>query len=133
VQTFQPHNPAVSRAVAGEIDEFYEDEIAMRRGLAFPPFARLLRVVVRSRDREAAERGAAELAGRLAGAVGEETEVMGPSECALAIISGNHRRQVLLRSGNFRAAHAALEAALSSYRPPSRVYLEVDVDPVSVL
>lgn len=133
VQTFQPHNPAVSRAVAGEVDAFYEDEIAMRRGLAFPPFARLLRVVIRSRDRAAAERGAAELAGRLAGAVGAETEVMGPSECALAVISGNHRRQVLLRTREFRSAHAGLQAALTDYRPPARVYLEVDVDPVSVL
>jgi primosomal protein N' (replication factor Y) len=133
VQTFQPHNPAVRRAVTGEIEGFYEEEIAMRRGLAFPPFTRLLRVVVRSRSREAAERSAAELSGRLAGAVGQETEVMGPSECALAIISGNHRRQILLRTRAFRAAHAGLAAVLERYRAPSRVYLEVDVDPVSVL
>jgi primosomal protein N' (replication factor Y) (superfamily II helicase) len=146
VQTFQPHNPAVARAVSGEIEEFYADEIEMRRGLAFPPFSRLLRIVVRSKDRAAAERGAEELAGRLVAATGgavgagatgagtaRVTEVMGPSECALAVISGNHRRQVLLRTYDFRAAHRALAGVLADYRGPSRVYLEVDVDPVSVL
>jgi len=133
VQTFQPHNPAVARAVSGEIEEFYADEIEMRRGLAFPPFSRLLRIVVRSKDRAAAERGAAELAERLVAAAGAETEVMGPAECALAVISGNHRRQVLLRTDDFRAAHRALATVLAGYRVPSRVYLEVDIDPVSVL
>jgi primosomal protein N' (replication factor Y) len=58
---------------------------------------------------------------------------MGPAECALAVISGNHRRQVLLRTDDFRAAHRALATVLAGYRVPSRVYLEVDIDPVSVL
>ena len=133
VQTFQPANPAVSRAVDGRVAPFYEEEIEMRRGLGFPPFSRLLRVVVRSKDRAAAERAAAELADELQAAVDTGTEVMGPSECALAIIAGSHRRQVLLRAESFRRAHAALATVVASYRPPSRVYLEIDVDPVSVL
>jgi primosomal protein N' (replication factor Y) len=133
VQTFQPNTPAVSRAVSGEIDGFYADEIEARRGLGFPPFSRLLRVVVRSRDRGASERAARELADRLLAAVDAGTEVMGPSECALSVIAGNHRRQVLLRSTDFRRAHSALSQTISAYRPPSKVYLEVDVDPVSVL
>ena len=133
VQTFQPHNPAVSHAVQGEVEAFYREEIEMRRGLAFPPFSRLLRVVVRSREREAAERAAAELAGKLARVIGEEAEVMGPAECALAVIAGNHRRQLLIRTEGFRRTHAGLAQVLSSFRAPSRVYLEVDVDPVSVL
>ncbi|MGM0675367.1 MAG: replication restart helicase PriA, partial [Spirochaetota bacterium] len=76
VQTFQPFNPAVSYAVQGEVESFYREEIEMRRGLAFPPFSRLLRVVVRSRERAAAERAAAELAGKLSHVAGEEAEVM---------------------------------------------------------
>ncbi|MFP4011701.1 MAG: primosomal protein N' [Spirochaetaceae bacterium] len=138
VQTFQPNNTAVRRAVAGEIEGFYEEEIAIRRGLRFPPFSRLLRVVVRSRSRETAERAASEVAGNLGGALrgagcGEDTEVMGPSECALAVIAGNHRRQILVRTGSFRRAHAVLTHVLGEYRPPARAYVEVDVDPVSVL
>jgi primosomal protein N' (replication factor Y) len=60
-------------------------------------------------------------------------EVLGPAECPLSVIAGNSRTQVLLRSSDFGRLHAAARQSLRSFTPPAGVYLEVDVDPVSLL
>ena len=57
VQTMRPEHPAIMQAVRMDIEGFYRDELAVRRELQFPPFSRLLRLVVRSSRRDQAERG----------------------------------------------------------------------------
>jgi primosomal protein N' len=49
------------------------------------------------------------------------------------VIAGNSRTQVLLRAVEFKRVHAAAHHALRAFSPPAGVYLEVDVDPVSLL
>jgi primosomal protein N' len=49
------------------------------------------------------------------------------------VIAGNSRSQVLLRAAEFGPLHAAARQALRAFSPPAGVYLEVDVDPVSLL
>lgn len=142
VQTYRPTSPVLRRAVAHDAIGFYSDELAIRRELQFPPYSRLLRIVLRSKDANLARATAEELAGRLARvlelakmAPGGSllVDVLGPAECPIAFIAGNARRQILLRSNEASPARAALSAALSSWSPPSQVYLELDPDPVSLL
>jgi primosomal protein N' (replication factor Y) len=142
VQTYRPTSPVLRRAVAHDAIGFYSDELAIRRELQFPPYSRLLRIVLRSKDANLARATAEELAGRLARvlelakmAPGGSllVDVLGPAECPIAVIAGNARRQILLRSNEASPARAALSAALSSWSPPSQVYLELDPDPVSLL
>ncbi len=136
VQTYRPNSAVIIRAARHEAEGFYDDELAIRKDLGFPPFARLVRVVVRSKDQEAAFGAAADLAGRLAAtaaAEGWKMDVLGPAECPIARIAGNARVQVLLRSEEAARPRAALTAVLGSYSTPANVYLELDVDPVSLL
>jgi len=95
------------------------------------PFARLIRLVFRSASAEKSQQAAEQFARRVP--AHEGVEVLGPVECPLAVISGNARTQVLLRSQDFRKVHAATRQALNSFAAPAGVYTEVDVDPVSLL
>jgi primosomal protein N' len=40
---------------------------------------------------------------------------------------------VILRSGNFGSLHRLARETLAAYTAPSSVYVEVDVDPMSLL
>jgi len=146
VQTYRPTSPVLARAAAHDAAGFYADELAVRRELGFPPYSRLLRVVVRSKEAAAATETAAELAGRIVAATEaaatsavtadtthDKVEVLGPAECPIAVVAGNARRQVLLRSAEAGPGRAALSAALSGWKAPSGVYVEIDPDPVSLL
>jgi primosomal protein N' (replication factor Y) len=148
IQTFQPDSETIRLAAAGKLEEFYEKELEARRQLGFPPFTRLGRLVLRSRSSRKAWSAAQGLADSLAGlgsqpgqgagqqAQGGEApavEVLGPAECPLATVAGNHRVQLLLRASSLRLLHNRLKGLLQEYVAPSGVYLEVDVDPVSLL
>jgi primosomal protein N' (replication factor Y) len=65
----------------------------------------------------------------------KDADTLGPAECPIGIIAGNHRRQFILRGVSMGSLHAAAGTLLSLYEKgkDSRVYLEVDVDPVSLL
>lgn len=133
VQTYRPQSAVIRRAAAHDVDGFYREELAIRRELGFPPFARLIRVVLRSKEREAARRAAGELAAAATESAGGAVEVLGPAECPIGMIAGNARYQLILRSAEPGPARSALAGAMAATKLPSGVYAEIDPDPVSLL
>jgi len=133
IQTFRPTAPAIVMAQQGKLEEFYAAELETRRLLGFPPYSRLIRLVMRARNQKKAADAIGALARALAGKLGDAAEVLGPAECPLARISGNYRYQLILRTSRFSEAHARASAELDAYKAPPGVYLEVDVDPQSLL
>ena len=139
VQTLRPHDPAIVKSCALDVDGFFEAELAQREALAFPPYTRLIRFTLRSRDEERAQKAAARLAAIALPLLPPDADALGPAECPLRIISNQYRIQLILRGKNtaasWRTIHAAAGAILSRYEKgrDSRVYLEIDVDPVSLL
>ena len=133
VQTFRPENKVIQQAAALDMNAFYDGELALREAQGFPPYARIARIVVRSRDRDACVGAARELARKGRGVLPGEIELLGPAECALGMIAGSQRWQLLLRAPTLAALHGAVRALLAGYKAPSSVRLEVDVDPVQLL
>jgi primosomal protein N' (replication factor Y) (superfamily II helicase) len=133
IQTFRPGSPSVKLAQAGKLDEFYEQELQARRQLGFPPYSRLIRVLLRGKNRQKTLAGLQELTALLASGLGGIAEVMGPAECPLARISGNYRYHTILRCLRFPEAHARVARELESWRAPAGVYIEADVDPQALL
>ncbi len=133
VQSYAPENPAIRLAVAHELEEFYGSELSVRAELGFPPFARLIRLVVRARGADAARQATGMLAATFHEMLPSADEILGPSECPLSVVSGNARHHVIIRTRRFGATHAELARALASVSLPGTVHLEIDVDPVSLL
>ena len=135
VQTYLPNNETIHLAARADLDTFYRKELEARKALGFPPFTRLIRLVFRARSASGSRAAAAAFAQSLAaadpGASG--VEVLGPVECPLSIIAGNHRNHLVFRSGNFRNLHSLVQRSLARFQVPAGVYVEVDVDPVSLL
>ena len=133
IQTFRPGAPAIVRAREGRLEEFYEEELAARRQLGFPPYSRLIRIVLRGRDRQKTIQGIGVLASELEKRVAGCADTLGPAECPLARISGSWRYHVIVRTTRFPEAHARVSAALEHYRPPAGLHVEIDVDPQALL
>lgn len=143
VQTYSPENPAIYFACHSQAQKFYADEIELRKVLSFPPFSRLLRLVFRStveRDAEQCANEAKKILGaelqslkerHTAGAA--ETEILGPSECALSKVAANYRHQILLRGNSIAVLQRLASILIYSFRAPQGVYIEADVDPASLL
>lgn len=134
VQTYNPENKAVALACSGDIEAFYREELGERRLLHFPPYSRLLRLVFRSADEKKADEASQEAA-RILEQVSDPSHVniLGPAECPLEKIAANYRKHILLRSNKIAPLQKAAADLLSAYKNRQGVYIEVDVDPVSLL
>jgi len=138
VQTLRPDSAPILLAAAGKDEEFWTQELALRRALDFPPFTRLVRIVIRGKEEAKVRASAAGLAEALRqafpGPVAEGTpEVLGPVECPLATVAGNRRWQVLVRSTDFPLMHHGLTSVFKSLPTSPGTYREIDVDPLSML
>jgi len=135
VQTLRPHDPAIVKSCALDVEGFFETELNQRQALSFPPYTRLIRFTLRSRDEKRTLAAAAALASIAMPLLPPGADALGPAECPLGIISNQYRRHLIIRGKNMATLHAAAGAMLAQYekQKDSRVYLEVDVDPVSLL
>jgi len=138
VQTYNPSREPVALACACDAEKFYAYELGQRKLLGFPPFSRLVRLVFRSADKNAAEETAEEGVKLLADEIKrmrfENTvEILGPAECPILKISQNYRYHLLLRGSDIRPLQKAARTLLFGYSHPQSVYIECDVDPVSLL
>ena len=133
LQTYRPGHPVILAAAARDIEGFYARELAFRREQGFPPYSRLARFVLRSRSRERCIGAARELAARIGAAGKVDFEILGPAECALGMIAGTCRWQILIRAQGLPSLRRAAAAALDGWKLPPQVRLELDIDPVQLL
>jgi primosomal protein N' (replication factor Y) len=133
VQTLRMGDPVITRSCAIDVGGFFNAELAQRKILKFPPYSRLIRITARSRDASRADAVMKRLAAQII--LPADADMLGPAECPIGIINGNHRRQIILRGASMGTLHGAARVLLERYEQnrDGRVYLEVDVDPVSLL
>lgn len=133
IQTWSPSNPAIVYASRGDLEGFYTQELEQRAQLGFPPFSRLIRLVFRSKNESVAENGASGAALILKDLIPKDAELMGPAECPLTLISGNYRHQIIIRGQNLPPLTKAVRQFMTGYKSLQSLYIEVDVDPISLL
>ncbi|GHU09804.1 primosomal protein N' [Spirochaetia bacterium] len=135
VQTLRPHDPAIERSCALDVEGFFAAELTERKELNFPPYTRLIRFTIRSKDQRLADGAINNLAAITRDLIPPDADMLGPAECVIGIIAGNYRRHITLRGKNFGLLHGAVKIILERYNQQknNRAYLEVDVDPVSLL
>jgi primosomal protein N' (replication factor Y) len=142
VQTFNPEQPCIALAARHDYETFVTAEMAHRRAHNYPPYQRLARLVVRSRDAEEAGNFAERLAGafrvalpKVTSGTGAPAEVrlLGPAEAPVFRLKGYHRFHFQLQSPSSAALHQLLRAVVPALRTPSGVELTVDVDPLNML
>jgi len=136
IQTHQPSHPSIEFAKTHDVDGFCEWELEQRQALNYPPFGKMVWVLLRSRQRDQVEL-AADWAARAAIRIAPRSvAVKGPNEAPLAKIKHDWRWQILLMGPNGRHVRQAAQTLSQKFAEVKRwrdVRLIVDVDPVSML
>lgn len=138
LQTFMPDDPTIKAALRQDFDGFARMELTHRRAVGLPPFARMVRIIVRDQDLNRLHLKSEQMAAALAQAIGsqphpDQIKLKGPMPCAISRIAGYSRVQIVLTSP--RASF--LQAVLSQVRDKGEFSraesVAVDVDPISLL
>nr|WP_314734875.1 primosomal protein N' [uncultured Campylobacter sp.] len=108
-----------------DYDAFLDEEIAARESI-YPPFARLLRVIVSEKIEQAAKQRLEICVAELENLRMAETslEIVGHGKCAIEILGGKYRFEILLRC----ASHAPL---IKAARICAVHGFDVDMDPIN--
>ncbi len=141
VQTSVPGHYVLRSAIGHDYGAFAAKELSERRGPVYPPYTRLLNVLVSSPEAEAAAQGIETVASwtrrRVASggtAVGRPLTVTGPAPCPIERLHGRWRWHLLVRSTSASAlgnlGHALIDAGLPL---PGDTRLSLDRDPTALL
>ncbi len=131
VQTYAPSHYAVLTAAKHDYEKFYQEEITARKELLFPPFINLVKVTVRARNVDVAEKAALALADEIRKSAGDIL-VSGPAPAPMARLRGYYRYNIILKHKDRGIMCSFLKKSLASFHKPHGVLVAVDVDPISM-
>jgi primosomal protein N' (replication factor Y) len=101
VQTYHPDHYAIQAASRHDYAEFYQQELAHRRRLGYPPFSRLVALRFSDEDPYLCQAEARRLSRWLAAEIGRQglaADLIGPAPCFFGRIQGRHRWQIVVRA-----------------------------------
>lgn len=136
VQTFSPDHPAIIAATRHDYIGFAEDELPMRRQVAFPPYGRLARIVVRSPSETLAEQ-MSECISQTIQSVAEELNVElsvnGPAPAPVEKLRGKFRFHLLIQTDLETQLQPVINKASTLIKPIDDVQWIFDIDPLDML
>ncbi len=136
VQTFSPEHPAIQAAVKHDFEMFASDELPIRDALSYPPYASMVRMVMRGPSEPATHEFAKHLAGLLQLSIAKfepTARVLGPAPCPMAKLRGLYRFHLQLHGPNLVGICAAVREATANLQQPDEIQWIVDVDPLEML
>jgi primosomal protein N' (replication factor Y) len=133
IQTYNPSHYAIQTAKLQDYQEFFIKEISHRKALLYPPFCRIVRLVFRGPEEGRVLNAAEEVLRFIEGQNPPVLSILGPSLCPLSRIKNNYRAHLIIKTGKVGPVLGLLETARDLMRKQREVYLEIDVDPMSML
>jgi primosomal protein N' (replication factor Y) len=142
LQTYNPEHFSILCAKQQNVHQFYDQEIIFRKDLNYPPFSRMIQIILSGRDKAEVHQHAQALGTacktlfRNDKKFRETIVMMGPIEAPYAKIASRYRWQILFKGNQTGLLHRyvrelmALNSSLISNR---HVKTTVDVDPVFMM
>lgn len=137
LQTRLPAHHAVQAVLSGEPDRFYEEELAARRLLSYPPACRLASLSVSGKERGAVETAAKQWRKSLEESVSKRGPViiLGPVPTMGRRPKGHHLHQILVKGTDrtflCEGIRESVEKMEREYQK-GQIKFTVDMDPVEM-
>ena len=131
LQTYQPQHPVMRALADGDRDSFIAGETALRKEGVWPPFGKLVALILSGHQGDQVQATAF----NLARSAPDDTaiRVLGPAPAPLAMLRGKHRWRLLVKTTRSVNVQNMLSSWLSEVKIPHAVRLYVDIDPQSFL
>ncbi|XAK02521.1 primosomal protein N' [Campylobacter coli] len=107
-----------------DYDSFLQDELENRKDL-YPPFKRLLRIVIEDKEQKQAQNLCQKLVDQISSTL--KVEIIGYGACSIEMLKGQYRFYILLRSDFYKVLIKIQEYALNFKN------VSVDIDPIDFL
>ncbi|WP_417912601.1 replication restart helicase PriA [Candidatus Electronema sp. TJ] len=138
IQTHQPSHYVLTAAYAHDCRAVYEQEIALRSLLGYPPFGRLINLRFSGPDEKQVENAAKSAAALLRMCLAKDclaADILGPAPAPLSLLKNRFRWQLLLKGAQPEILHWLCDQLLREKDKicGKKVRLAVDVDPENMM
>jgi primosomal protein N' (replication factor Y) len=139
IQTYFPDEPAIRAAQGHDYGAFYKNETPEREVLGYPPFGKLVRIVLFGGNEGRVKALCDDIAALLRAQAqrpsggGALVSVLGPAPAVWARIKNEFRYCLLLKAVSAKALGEVVYNVRTTVKVPRDMRLIIDVDPVNML
>ncbi len=133
IQSYEPGHYVFDYVKGHDYAGFYKKEMELRRELAYPPFSRLIRIILSFRTRDAAKKVIKEITGKIKRSAAQGVEILGPAPAPIEKIRNLWRWHLILKGKRSKTLRQAAGSILEQIRDVKNVRIDVDVDPINLL
>lgn len=131
IMTHMPDHPLLQSLKNNQKQEFYNAELTIRNSSRMPPFARLVAIIVSSKNRKLLNECSQKLA--LINNFPKDVELLGPIEAPISRIRQYYRQRFLIRGPKNCNIQLYIKRWLDSLKLPPQIRITIDVDPQNFL
>ena len=95
IQTYQPHHVIIQKVIEGNYDQMLKQQLKDRKEYHYPPYTRLIRIVVNHSDMETVKKASQWIANVLLQS--EYGQILGPVYPSIARLRNRYRMQILVK------------------------------------
>ena len=141
IQTYNPDHYVFDYVRRHDFLGFYRQEISLRRRFYYPPYSRLVLLILQGNSSAGVQKTVTEMAARLSLESRKRNwapalEILGPVPAPISKIKGRHRWQILLKGKDPHGLHQAaawIQETSPTVLKGRGVQLILDVDPADML
>ena len=131
IMTYMPDHPLLQSLKNNQKQEFYNAELTIRNSSRMPPFARLVAIIVSSKNRKLLNECSQKLA--LINNFPKDVELLGPIEAPISRMRQYYRQRFLIRGPKNCNIQLYIKRWLDSLKLPPQIRITIDVDPQNFL
>jgi len=136
IQTMNPGHYSIRHSRTHDYEGFYNEEIAYRAELRYPPFTRIIKLEIKSAQESCAAEAVKTAHDRIRSCMrGKDVTLLGPAPAPISRVRGQYRFHLLLLSEHREKIRAlAIEGKKAVEESNGRkCRVLVDVDPVNLM
>ncbi|MCF8378625.1 MAG: primosomal protein N' [Bacteroidales bacterium] len=133
IQTTDPSHPVIQQILANDFLSFYKDQNAERQEFHYPPYVRMIKILIKSKDFSEGKNASADLAHELRKVFGKR--VLGPHSPLVSRVKNWYLHQIILKiekKASFQRAKLLLNDKIGMLETTDKfrkVRINIDVDP----
>ena len=97
IQSYTPNHPSLKYAIDNDYVGMFKEEIAIRKGMGYPPFGKILLIRGISKNEEKLKKIMKSIAKEVDKLLDDEITLLGPTQCIVGKIKDKHRWQILIK------------------------------------
>jgi primosomal protein N' (replication factor Y) len=133
IQTYETEHYVFDYVINHDYKSFYEKEIVLRKELSYPPFGKLVRIILSFRTKEAANKTVKDISARVSRIKPRGIEILGPAPAPIEKIRNLWRWHLIIKGKNAKALRQTASLIIEKIKDIKEIRIDIDVDPINLL